>query len=69
MPNADVVAESGSIDFDLNQSLPRKFVRRRVPDVVDFLRAALIDGPMLVAEVEARAIDAVHGSSTGTRVP
>jgi hypothetical protein len=55
MHNADVVAESESIDFDLNQGLPRKSVRRRVPDVVDFLRAALIGGAVLVSEIEARA--------------
>ena len=55
MHNADVVAESEPIDFDLNQSPPPKSVRRRVPDVVDFLRATLIGGAVLVSEIEARA--------------
>lgn len=52
MHNADVVAESEPIDFDLNQCLLRKSVRRRVPDVVDFLRVTLIDGAVLVSEIE-----------------
>src|SRR5450432_998930 len=58
MYNADLVAESEPIDFDPNQSLPGTSVRRQVPDVVSFLQAALIDGPMLVSEIEARAREA-----------
>jgi hypothetical protein len=55
MHNADAVAESESIAFDLNQSLPGKSVRRRLPDVVDFLRASLTDGAVLVSKIEASA--------------